>query len=374
MKLEKPIVLYDVEKEGLDRIIKEKEKYHLILSLGDSIPWKRNTKQIFLFYAEKMANLLPPKNRNRLKGVALSLFPTNDEVYGEESLFSPYHFALPFDDKYIVEESESEQDKEEWEKCKESDMPYLDTYYGRIYTDMLKPREILQSNKTNTIGEELIDIAESLVFSLRLHIRSMAWEIAEAPEGMKDALRLMDWFNEFSSSFMAEIGKIACGKNETEIKALLIDITNQQEKMENIENEKEALEKIIIQRNMEEEQKQEDRSELKLKDEPIWIKALCGNIKGFEKVLNYKLKRRSDGDYDLEFSFCSPKYNCGKLAERLIEDDKKIDSRFKEYKLRVEERGLETRLKKLSNRLNDGKFGDVTNRLITSLKIKKKAL
>ena len=162
MKFEKPIVLYDVEKEGLEKIIEKKEKCRPILSLGDSIPWKRNTKQIFLFYAEKMANLLPPENRNRLEVEALSLFPTNDEVCGEESLFSPYHFALPFDDKYIVEESESKQDKEEWEKCKESDMPYLDTYYGRIYTNMLKPRAISQDNKTKNIGEELIDIAIEL--------------------------------------------------------------------------------------------------------------------------------------------------------------------------------------------------------------------
>lgn len=371
MKFEKPIVLYDVEKEGLEKIIEEKEKCRPILSLGDSIPWKRNTKQIFLSYAEKMANLLPPENRNRLEVEALSLFPTNDEVCGEESLFSPWHFALPFDDKCIEEELESEQDKEEWEKCKESNMPYLDTYYGRIYTNMLKPRAIPQDNKTKNIGEELIDVAEKLTFSLRLHIRSMAWDIAKNPEGMKDALRLMDWFNEFSSSFMAEIGKIACVETH-EKQQLVIDAVTK-ELYESNKGKKE-LEKKSIQRDMEEKQKQEDRSKVKLKDEPMWIKALCGEIGGFEKVLNYKLKGKSDGDYGLEFSFCSPNYNCGKLAERLIEDDKRIDSRFKEDKLRVEERGLETRLKKLSNRLNDGKSGDVTNRLITSLKIKKKAL
>ena len=370
MKLEKPIVLYDVEKEGLEKIIEKKEKCRPILSLGDSIPWKRNTKQIFLFYAEKMANLLPPKNRNRLKGVALSLFPTNDEVYGEGCM-SPYHFALPFDNKCVVEASESEQDKEEWEMCKESDTPYLDTYYGRIYTDMLKPRAITHKDRAKTIGEELIEIAESLVISLRLNIHSMAWEIAETPEGMKDALRLMDWFNEFSSYFMAEIGKIACVETH-EKQQLVIDVVTKALYESN--KGKGELEKKLIQKDMEEERKQEDRSKVKLKDEPIWIKVLCGEIGGFEKVLNYKLKRKSDGDYGLEFSFCSPKYNCGKLAERLIEDDKRIDSRFKEYKLRVEERGLETRLKQLSNRLNDGKSGDVTNRLITSLKTKKKAL
>lgn len=365
MKFEKPIVLYDVEKEGLDKIIKEKEKYHLILSLGDSIPWKRNTKQIFLSYAEKMANLLPPKNRDRLEGVALSLFPTIDDVYVDE--LSPYHFALPFDDKCVVDVLESEQDKEELERCKESDIPYLDTYYGRIYTNMLKPRAILQSNNTNTIGEELIDIAKSLVSSLRYDIHHKAWDIAEAPDGMKDALRLMDWFNEFSSSFMAEIGKIACGKNEAQIRALLMSLANYQEKLE-------AMEESNNQKAKEERRKQEDRSEDLLKKEPMWIKALCGKIDGFDKVLSYKLKRIGNANYDLEFSFCSPNYNCGKLASRLIEDDAKLEKRYYEYKLRVDDKGLETRLKKLSYRLKDGKDGDVTNRLITSLKNKKKAL
>ena len=357
MKFEKPIVLYDVEKEGLEKIIEKKEKCRPILSLGDSIPWKRNTKQIFLFYAEKMANLLPPENRNRLEVEALSLFPTNDEVCGEESLFSPYHFALPFDDKYIVEESESKQDKEEWEKCKESDMPYLDTYYGRIYTNMLKPRAISQDNKTKNIGEELIDIAEKLTFSLRLHIRSMAWDIAKNPEGMKDALRLLDWFNEFSSSFMAEIGKIVCTKDKNYLDNLIGSIVCLSEQIK----EKDKVIKSLNSRLSEIEEKEEAKKEIenrireRLNKLPFWIKILCG-FNGYDKVLNYRLDSEKD---TLFFSLNDRCTDFGKLGKRIFEDSRNLG----EEGLDIESRGLEKRLRELTDNFENSPARNITETL-----------
>lgn len=358
MKFDKFVYWDEVKKEGLEKISKEKEKYHLVISWDDSIPWKRNTKQIFLSYAEKMANLLPPENRNRLEVEALSLFPANDEVCGEESLFSPYHFALPFDDKYIVEESESKQDKEEWEKCKESDMPYLDTYYGRIYTNMLKPRAISQDNKTKNIGEELIDVAEKLTFSLRLHIRSMAWNIAEAPDGMKDALRLMDWFNEFSSSFMAEIGKIACGKDYEmqqffieDLKKKLYEATT---RCAELEADKEAEKEI------------ENRIRERLNKLPIWIQSLCGS-KGYDKVLNYRLDSEKD---TLFFSLNDRCADFGKLGKRIFEDSRNLG----EEGLDIESRGLEKRLRELTDNFENSPANNTTETLAKKIRSCQKEL
>ena len=359
MKFEKQIVLYDVEKEGLEKIIEEKEKCRPILSLGDSIPWKRNTKQIFLSYAEKMANLLPPENRNRLEVEALSLFPTNDEVCGEESLFSPWQFALPFDGKYIVEESESKQDKEEWDKCKESDMPYLDTYYGRIYTNMLKPRAISQDNKTKNISEELIDVAEKLTFSLRLHIRSMAWDIAKNPEGMKDALRLLDWFNEFSSSFMAEIGKIVCTKDKNYIDNLTGSIVCLSEK---IKSQNSELSEI---KEKEEAKKEiENRIRERLNKLPIWIQSLCGS-KGYDKVLNYRLDSEKD---TLFFSLNDRCKDFGKLGNRIFEDSRNLG----EEGLDIESRGLEKRLRELTDNFENSPANNTTETLAKKIRACKK--
>lgn len=364
MKFEKQIVLYDVEKEGLEKIIEEKEKCRPILSLGDSIPWKRNTKQIFLSYAEKMANLLPPENRNRLEVEALSLFPANDEVCGEESLFSPYHFALPFDDKYIVEESESKQDKEEWEKCKESDMPYLDTYYGRIYTNMLKPRAIPQGNKTKNIGEELIDVAEKLIFSLRLHIRSMAWDIAKNPEGMKDALRLMDWFNEFSSSFMAEIGKIACVETH-EKQQLVIEAVTKELYKEKKDKEKVVASYAELKAEKEAEEEIKKREEAKLNELSPWIQSLCG-LKGYDKVLDYRLDQKKD---KLFFSLNENCKDFGKLGKRIFED-----LGYLEEGLDIESRGLEKRLRELTDNFENGPANNTTQTLAKKIRACKKVL
>ena len=63
MKLPKPIKLLNLEKKGDLEKVKDEERDFIVLpNLGD-IPWEKDAKQIFLSYAEKMANLLPRKAR-----------------------------------------------------------------------------------------------------------------------------------------------------------------------------------------------------------------------------------------------------------------------------------------------------------------------
>lgn len=370
MKLPKPIKMLNLEKKGdLEKVKDEERDFVVLFHLGD-IPWEKDAKQIFLSYAEKMANLLPQESKNRLETEVLSIsfFPTIDDVYAEPCNIDTWNFALPFDKTPPKEECLSIKDEELKACCRESDIPFKDTFYGRIYTNMLKPKDIDNEDRVKTTGEELIEMAERLLFHVRLDIRSKAWEIAETENGMSDALRLIDWFNEFSSSFMAEIGKIACTKTDKE-KQYFIEALKKQGILDR--EAKEKAEKELYNERKKSEKKEEDESEELLKKEPIWIKALCGKEEGFEKVLNYKLVRNNT-ILDLEFSFCSPKYNCGKLAKRIIEDDRKIERKYYEYKVRVEEKGFETRLKQLSLRLNDGRGGDVHNRLATSISKKKK--
>lgn len=313
MKLNKLVVICEMKGRGdFTKAMKEEGAgRHALPRLGVDLKGN-DAKSIFLSCAEGMARLLPSDNRRRLEVEALSLFPTTEDAY--QLLSGPWNFALPFDGAPQAE-TPTDSQKEKQGYCPKT--PYRDTWYGRIYTDMLKPRVTDREDRIATTGEDLIELAERLLSMVRLEIRSRAWDIAEEQNSMEEALRLMDWFNTFSSYFMAEIGKMACrntdNENQNEIKSLKRTMSEYEDTIK----EKEAYISEMRAEN-EEKEKIERKKREKFDALPIWIKSLCG-ANGGTQLINYDINPKTD---ELVFSFHEGCKNFGPVGKRIVEDSK----------------------------------------------------
>lgn len=336
--------IINVEKEeDLKRAMEEDKSTNIIL-LGTPIPWKRNAKQIFLSYAEKMANLLPQESKNRLETKALSFFPPISNVF-DGCIYYP---DFLFGDKRLEDSIEpNDEDERTKEKYISNNTPYRDTYFGRIYTKMLESNNPIQENEQKTTGEKLIEISEKVIYSARFDIFNYARDISKEQNGTIDALRLLDWFNEFSSSFMAEIGKIACTKDKKYIDNLIGSILCLSEQIKDKDNVIKSLNNRLseIKEKEEAKKKEENKTNEMVNKQPLWIKCLCG-LNGNTQLLNYRFDSENNR---LVFSLNKNCKNFGVLGQRIVDDSKELG----EKGLDITKRGLETRLRELTDNLEN---------------------
>lgn len=354
MKLEKPIKLYVPNNgKGFEELVKEDDnKVIYLVKCGnlDNCQWKRDPRQIFLFIAEEMADTLPTEYSQRLMNEALSLFPSN-------TFFDDEDYTLPIGTK--LSEEGTQGDAKIRQQCKENKIASKSTIYGEIYIN--KPYSYSQTSKDFSLSSRYIEVVKNRYVDMwRLAVREKAWELSREPNGMNDAIHLLDWFNEFSSSFMAETGKYVSALSEEELNTQINllelgakEITKKyKERFKDIERREQKIKnnKDIEKRN-------------KFLDKPKWVQYLCGEDNN-EKVLNYYL----DEDNNLRFSFVEPKYNFAKLGRRIVKDYKLYKD---EYNLPIEKKGLQ---KILRDELIDYIDADIANPVEVTAKTIRKTL